>query len=280
MRFLLGLVIFVVGCCGTSKFERPPSTGEPWDTTYLLDLDPAAVTPAALANAVSAAEARLQAATVEGVVWPRVRSSPTLLQPDQFMNGADSLLFSGVAAAAWSWRYMVTRAPEDRVLVLEAARGLHLLTHGSTPGVLCRCVLPLSRAAEFGWPWPHREPFVGTRAGYGWYTRATRDQLSGLVLGLASAWRALEGDGSPEATLARDILRVTGQDVMGKLASDDWRIRDADGKNDTNADGVDGILRLGLEAFVAVSGGGGDVEAVRWRVLDFLDSGWEGVTSW
>lgn len=281
LRCIWALVVVVLaGCCGTSEFVRPVGTSEPWDTTYLLDMDPGAVTDAELEAAVSAAESRLDAATVDGVVWPRLRSSAGLDLPDQYVSGGDSLLFTGLAAASRAWRYRVTGRSEDLDAALSHVRGLRLLTSATgVPGVLCRCAFPMARAAEFGWPWPTRVPFVGEHDGYGYYTRATRDQLTGLVLGLSAVWAALDGDAADSASECRLLLRAVGRDVLARLEADDWNIRDAHGANDTGADHVDGLLRLSLEAFVATAEYR-PLDGVAARVRDCLGSISTSLESW
>lgn len=268
----------LVGCCGSAEFTRPQSTGEPWDTTYLLDVDPST---ANLEAAAQAAEGLLRSATVDGVVWARIRSRDDLNEPDLFVGG-DSLLFSGVATASWAWKYGTTHDTADRDMLIDHLRGLRLLTSATgSPGVLCRQVLPLDKAAAFAWPWPHREPFVGTRDGYGYYTRATRDQLTGLVLGLAAALTVLNRDQDSFALAGRDVIHIVTQDVYNKLVKDDWLIRDQNGKNDTNADSVDGLLRLGLEAVLALSSN--DASAKRdvcSRIEADLDSATGSIEGW
>jgi len=292
-RILTILTFTLAGCCGTPEFTRPPSTGDPWDTTYLIDADPASVTTAALLASVASAESRMQAATVEGVIWPRLRSDASLAEPDLFVSGGDSALFSGVAAASWAWKYAVTGATDDRARLIDAIRGLYLVTPATgTPGVICRCAFPMSRASEFDWPWPWRAPFTGTTAAgvvtdpwggtfpeVGYYTRSTRDQLSGLVLGLATAWRVLDGDPAPESAHARGVLRDIGNALVAHLEAYDWNIRDQHGENDTGADDVDGLLRLGLEGFVAVANGH-PTAPVADRLRDHIGSTWEALTRW
>jgi hypothetical protein len=199
---------------------------------------------------------------VDGVVFQPLRSSPSVTVPDRYGAGGDSLLFTGVALAGWSWRYAAT-GDADRVI--EAVRGLWILTHVAGPGVLCRAAFRSARDVEFGWPeaWAGRDPrFVGetpagvipdpVRGGHlpamRWYTRATRDQLTGLVLGLSSAWKIATAPATDPAlsALLRRVISQIVADVVLHLRAHDWRIRDASGHNDTSADDVDGLLRLAV----------------------------------
>jgi len=131
--------------------------------------------------------------------------------------------------------------------------------------VLCRAAFPSNRGVEFGWPraWSGRDPrFVGEtpagavpdpiRGGHlpamRWYTRATRDQLTGVVLGLSSAWALATAPTTDPALAARlrPIVTEITVDVVDQLHAHGWRIRDASGRNDTWADGVDGLLRVAV----------------------------------
>ena len=245
------------------------------DTTHLLRIDPAAVEsggPASLAKWAAELESRyVRDVEVDGVVWQPLRSSAAVAEPDRYGSGGDSMLFTGVALAGWTWKYAATG---DSERVIEAVRGLWILTHVAGRGVLCRAAFPSRRGVEFGWPeaWAARDPrFVGeTPAGairdpirggtlpaMRWYTRATRDQITGLVLGLASAWRLATAPATDPALSARlrPVVAQIVSDVVDHLRAHDWRIRDARGRNDTSADDVDGLLRvsvLGLARAVGI----------------------------
>ena len=170
---------------------------DPPTRLHLLRIDPAAIGsggPAALADWARELERRyVRHVEVEGVVWQPLRSSPSIVEPDRYGSGGDSMLFTGVALSGWAWKYAAT-GDSDRLI--EAVRGLWILTHVAGRGVLCRAAFPASRDVEFGWPgsWAGRDPrFVGEtpagaipdpiRGGHlpamRWYTRATRDQITG-----------------------------------------------------------------------------------------------------
>ena len=270
-RLAVALCLCAAGCLTPpelwqQRVRQVDPSGAPADTIQLLHLDPAAVEsggPASLAQRAAELERRyVEDVEVEGVVWEPLRSSAGIAEPDRHGSGGDSLLFTGVALAGWTWKYAVT-GDADRLI--EALRGLWILTHVAGRGVLCRAAFPSSRAVEFGWPraWNRRDPrFVGEtpagairdpiRGGHLpamiWYTRATRDQLTGVVLGLASAW-AFATDPATDPALAarlRPIVAEITADVVDQLRAHDWRIRDASGRNDTWADGVDGPLRVAV----------------------------------
>lgn len=273
-RCLPTLLVLCLGVAGCLAPPRPwqeraadvAMSGGPSDTAHLLHIDPAAVEsggPASLADWAGELERRyVRHVQVDGVVWQPLRSSGGVADPDRYGSGGDSMLFTGVALAGWTWKYAVT-GDSDRVV--EAVRGLWILTHVAGRGVLCRAAFPSSRDVEFGWPdaWADRDPrFVGEtpplaiadpiRGGHlpamRWYTRATRDQVTGLVLGLSSAWM-LATDPTTDPALSALLRPIVAQivvDVALHLRAHGWRIRDATGQNDTSADDVDGLLRLAV----------------------------------
>ena len=155
---LLALCLGVAGCLAPTQpwQERVHDVavkGGPPETIQLLHIDPAAVEsggPASLAGWAGELERRYaRDVEVEGVVWQPLRSSPEVALPDRYGSGGDSMLFTGIALAGWTWKYAVT-GDSDRVI--EAVRGLWILTHIAGRGVLCRAAFPSRRDVEFGWP--------------------------------------------------------------------------------------------------------------------------------
>jgi hypothetical protein len=270
-RLAIALCLFAAGCLTPTqpwqqRAREVDLGGAPSDAIRLLRIDPAAVEsggPASLADRASELERRyVRDAEVEGIVWEPLRSNAGVAEPDRYGTGGDSLLFTGLALAGWTWKYAVT-GDTDRLI--EALRGLWILTHVAGRGVLCRAAFPSSRGVEFGWPraWAGRDPqFVGEtparaipdpiRGGHlptmRWYTRATRDQLTGVVLGLSSVWALATAPTTDPALAARlrPIVAEITVDVVDQLHAHGWRIRDASGRNDTWADGVDGLLRVAV----------------------------------
>jgi hypothetical protein len=298
-KLAIALCLATAGCLTPSqpwqdRTLEVETSGVPSGTTDLLSIDPASIGaggPASLEKHAAELERRyVERVEVEGVVWQPQRSSASLAEPDQFGAGGDSLVFTGVALAGWTWKHAVT-GDSDRVV--EAVRGLWILTHVAGRGVLCRAAFPSRRAVEFGWPgaWSGRDPrFVGEtpagavpdpiRGGHlpalRWYTRATRDQLTGLVFGLSSAWRlATDPTTDPAlAALVRPVVAQIVRDVFEHLRTHDWRIRDALGQNDTSADDVDGLLRvavLGLARAVGVPNADRDYRREFRRAVEHAD---------
>lgn len=211
-------------------------------------------------------------AQVEGVVWTPSRSDNALDEPDSYSNGGDSALFTGYMLASATFKYKVTRTDIDLFSVMRSVRGLYILTHATgTPGVIARCAFPASDPGPWSYPdgssWQRRIPtgFVGTgpahmTGGTDWedmmrsfpsmvyYTRATRDQLTGVLFGLAVAWNELTDTSNPKIVAIRNVLREISNDVYNQLRTYNFNIRDENGKNETSADDVTGPMKLQLLA--------------------------------
>ncbi|MDF1660769.1 MAG: hypothetical protein P1V97_03300 [Planctomycetota bacterium] len=211
---------------------------------------------------------------VEGIAWQSTRSDSRLAQPDRYGSGGDSCLFTGYKLASDAFRYKSTQRPEHLAYLLQSLRGTYILTHVTgTPGALARCAFPSDKANLWGYPatWSRRDPrFVHTKnlpmaapanpqpavLRMTYYTRATRDQLSGLIFGLAVAWHCLSkdeagltrGPPNPREDQARVLIATVTQAVFDHLQNHDFRIRDENGLNDTYADKVSGLLLVQLLA--------------------------------
>lgn len=257
---VLFLLLFV-GCVSPHEYDDP--------------IDPNAVTLAELAQHAENLETHYQAYNqVEGIIWQSVRSDPSLEHPDRYGSGGDSCIFGGHKLAADVFRLGVTRKSEDLDRVLQSLRGLYILTHiTGTPGVLCRAAFPADQAEKWGYPerWAgRRQQFIHTSsadvsdpfrpgtdfASMVYYTRATKDQLTGLLFGLAVAWKYLPD--SPEeltdqsrwweVARAKQVIAQIVEDVYIHLRRYDFKIRDENGLNETSADDVDGLMLLQLLA--------------------------------
>jgi hypothetical protein len=265
---------------GVGVVMGPP--GAAWDTTYLLADGAAPV----LSMHAAALEAHYDAhVDVLGVVWQPLRSAETQVLPDMYSTGGDSLLFTGQALATWTWRLRATGTGQERIT--NAMRGLWILTHTAGDGVLARCAFPVGREVEWGWPaaWASRAEFMGTSPlslpdpilggtlpATHYYTRATKDQLTGLVFGLSVAWAELD----PVVFVhERDVIKMLVGHVYARLRHDNWTILDAQGNNDTTANDVDDLLRLAVLALARAVGLPGADEDYRSAFSDFV--GWFGI---
>ncbi len=253
------LLIFLAGCsCSPKPLLRPNTAGKVWDTTYLIDLSPALVTDQGLElRADDLAEHYWRYNQVEGVIWPGYRSSAALEFPDKYGTGGDAAIFTGFATAGFSFQYGRQGDRSSLMRALRSLGGLYWLTHIAGPGVVARCVFPIDKGEKWDYPgdrWKKYPAFMHAGAviptpwggnypaGF-YYTRATKDQFTGILFGLTAAWLFLDEVPGVKETIARTMV-----EMRAHLVKHHWRIRDENGKNDTSADHIDGMMRLQFEA--------------------------------
>lgn len=253
-KLLLVLSLCVVGCTTPHNYKDP--------------IDPSHVSEAALDYHATYVEQHYQTYNqVDGIAWQRFRTDPALAEPDRYGSGGDSCIFTGHKLAIDVLRYHCTGNDADLDKVAQSLRGLYILTHiTGTPGVICRNAFPAHRASEWGYPetWGGRDqrfvhtspaniadPFKGgTFPPMTYYTRATKDQVSGLIYGLSVAWRYLAVPGhilnrvqDQRIQDLRMLVARISEDVYNHLRLHDWKIRDENGANDTSADSVSGLIK-------------------------------------
>jgi len=232
-------------------------------------VDPSQVTTQDLHNHAVMLETKYQRYNqAEGIIWQAYRTDPALEHPNKYGSGGDSCIFTGHKLATDVFRYGVTKESADLDKVMQSLRGLYILTHISgTPGVIARCAFPENRSSEWGYPesWGGRDQrFVHTSQGniadpmngghfpkMVYYTRGTKDQLTGVLFGLATAWKHLKAENAGDTgrvNQARLVLARISEDVYNHLRAYDFKIRDENGDNDTTADSVSGLLYVNLLA--------------------------------
>jgi hypothetical protein len=213
---------------------------------------------------------------VNGVLWQPIRTSADLPVPDRYGSGGDSALFTGYLAASYAFKYNVTKDIVDLERLKVAVGGMHLLTHiTGTPGVICRCAFPTELGEErWGYPqeWQGRidkgfveyspmivpDPLSPIESNYDqhvYYTRATRDQLTGLLFGLGVTYEALNPSSAKfpmehleTIILIRSVISQTVEDIYIHIEGNNFLIKDEDGENDTSADDVTDMMKLHLLA--------------------------------
>ena len=291
-RCLVLLLLLLAGCqtCRTPVYVRQPDTNDPWNTNYLLDASPGTVTMAEVhSHATTLTGHYWTYSQVDGVLWPAWRTDASKTNPDRYIGGGDSGLYTGQALAAFCFDYGTTKSGASLNRVKETLRGLYILTHATgTPGIVARNAFPADQAAKFGYPdeWGHRieggfaaigpaipDPFGGAAIPpHGYYTRGTKDQLTGMVLGLAAVWSVLDPADVPpphaaEAAQLRALAKQIADALHAQLLLHNWRIRDQNGRNDTSADHVDQLLRAAFLSLVYNMGN----TAVEDQYKDTLD---------
>jgi len=272
MKYILVSLIALLpltGCTTIRDLLEPLTAVTPHN--YQDPLNPSLVSLQQLHDHVDIVETHYQTySQVEGIVWQPFRSATNLPDPDTYGSGGDSCLFTGQKFAADVYRYRVTGKLEDLDRALQSLRGLYILANiTGSPGVVARCAFPASQPDKWNYPtyWQHRidkgfvnkgpanipDPF---NAGANlpemiYYTRTTKDQYTGLLHGLAVGWKHLKPahvlHAGKVAQAKQTIANIT-EDVYNQLRLHDFRIRDENGRNDTNADTVKGLLKLTLLA--------------------------------
>jgi len=281
------LILFLAGCqtCQTPTYTRQPDSSEPWNTNYLIDAQPSAVPLTRLyEHAVELNDHYWAYSQVNGVLLPAWRTDTALEHPDRWLGGGDSGLYTGQALATFALQYGATKNAAVLQSVTESLRGLYILTHSTgEPGVIQRNAFPAHRPTEFGFPaeWQSRiaRGYVGTGPELAdpfggppippstYYTRGTKDQLTGLILGLATVWRVMDpatvdGGHQQQAVQLRAVAKQIADAIYAHLVAHNWRIRARNSNtgewdNDTGADYVDQLLRacvLGLVVHMGNTG--------------------------
>jgi hypothetical protein len=257
-KFLIILVLFFVGCATPHNID-----------TELARIEQVSVADIA-SHAVVLEEHYWKYSQREGVIFPPTRSDPALELPDRYSNGGDSALYTGYMLAASVYKYKVTKSEVDLFSVMRSLRGLYILTHATgTPGVISRAAFPATLPELWSYPehWqsriargfvstgPEHKPTVGDWTDFlrsypamTYYTRATRDQLTGVLFGLIVAWNELTDLDNEKIVAMRTVIKEISNDLYAHLRVNDFMIVDEKGENDTNADDVTGFLKLQLLA--------------------------------
>ncbi len=260
MRGLLPLCVFLLAAgCKTIPADAGP-------LAWLLEVDPDTVSLTALRRHADTLEANLQAHHQrDGIIWRALWREPALGHPSHCGNGGDAALFTGFYLAAACYRDTVLGSDASLARILDTLRGLHILTHISgVPGVLARCAFRADQGAHWTYPelWQYRQPYVYTSDDAQpdvlapermyprmvFYTRATRDQLTGVLFGLAVAWQQLADDARPGAVQARAIVAEIVRALHGRIRARGDVLLDHEERSGTRADAVDGLQKAQLLA--------------------------------
>jgi len=163
----------------------------------------------------------------------------------------DNALYTGLYLAAASYRYAVDPTNENIRSILRTLAAIRLMTTVTgTPGVLVRWVFPLEDSyARIGYDSEKSLENAGNsygdqirsgqlyeKGGYAFYTKTTRDQISGILFGLTVANELVES--------ARPIVKLIIDDLYKRFLDTDWSLEDHTGKSGTSAGKLDAPLKL------------------------------------
>ncbi len=191
---------------------------------------------------------------VDGVAF--VANEPVGAAKPRFASDGDNAIFTGLALGAAAYRYGVRRTPADLDAVRTLLQGIHELTHAcGVPGVLARTTFPRNRAwDDFGYArdrqtapdnqWRRRTARgqVYETEDRVYYTKATRDQLTGAVFGLAVTHAVIEHEE------IRHRVAAIASALARRLRETAGSLIDHEGRTGTNAHQIDAPLRLAVEA--------------------------------
>jgi hypothetical protein len=273
----LSLALLVWVLCSTVAAPAFHSAEEetPWDLSYLLEADPATVTAGDLYDRAVFAEENYQAYhSVNGIIWKGIFEDTEDEHPSLYGTGGDSAIFTGFYLAAAVYRFLITGEEADLDIVFQTIRGLHILTHASgTPGVILRCAFPADQTEKWRYPdaWrsrieagfvyesPDNISDIGDPSDYYpafiFYTRATKDQLTGILYGLGVALAELDPDeykGNNNLYLKAQAVRSASRKIIDalwtRLEESRFVIKDHHNKTGSTAILVTGLLKVQLLA--------------------------------
>ena len=178
---------------------------------------------------------------VDGITFNRRINPQTGAQT--FDTGADNALFTGFYLAAASFRYGATKDKADLHKIKDTIDAIYFLTHiTGTPGVLVRLAFPLDGAKErIGYDRKNQDPrntwtkrrlegsLYETDTHF-YYTKTTRDQLTGVVYGLAVAWKILNE--IPKTKIVDECMvsiQTITRDLVMRLKNTNWSLEDHTG---------------------------------------------------
>ncbi len=271
----LYLFIWMLYSAAVAAELNAAAQDSPWDLSYLLEADPTAVTARDLYDRAVFVEDNYQAYhSVNGIIWKGIFADTQDNHPSLYGTGGDSALFTGFYLAAAVYRYLITADEADLDIVFETVRGLHILTHVSGyPGVIARCAFPADQSKKWRYPeaWQSRieaglvyeSPDDIEDAGnpgayypvFIFYTKATKDQLTGILYGLGVALYELDPDSYPnndqhyrKVQTIRNIIKEIIYVLWARLEQNCFIIKDHNNKTGTTAIRVAGLLKVQLLA--------------------------------
>lgn len=170
----------------------------------------------------------------------------------EWRRQSDQAIWTGMALAAESMRWAATRDPHALERVRAFARGLHALgSIAGVRGVYARSIwrkgsIDTARALARG---DDVRSGAGPYTDYEWRGDMSKDQISGVICGLAVAWLLVD---DPEV---RDLARRDAAALADHLIEHDLVLHDTGGEPTEYSDlnGRIAGLPIGLNALIALS---------------------------
>lgn len=154
----------------------------------------------------------------------------------------DNALYTGVMLAAMAYRYAADPSEDKLEAVRMCLRGTSLLTRATgTPGVLVRRAMPAGIIDKFGGQAYLDQKPVELIDDYWVQFKTTKDQLTGVLFGLAACRALVWGaDAQIDESVAQQIC-----DLYGAISDRKWSLRDHNGDtHGTSAHRLDDGLKL------------------------------------
>lgn len=250
------LVTFSLLCwqCGAQS-------GDPSDLSYLLaysDDDINELSYDHMAERADYVETNFQRwHQSNGMVYKAYYAKKEDQTPTAHDNGGDTAIFTGHYLAGAVYRYKITTHPDDLNKIIQTLRGLHILTHISgVPGVVARAAWPVKKQTpEFPDITQKEYSYKSTKYVQDilrpwtvypqmWFrTKATRDQLTGILYGLSVAWVELPFNQEKKILQARKIIRTIALALYHRLEDTDYVLKDHLGYTGTNAASLNEYLK-------------------------------------
>ncbi len=156
---------------------------------------------------------------LEGQILCKLKN-PTPEHPFISYNMPDDAYMTGMMTAVFSFKYSVTKDPEDKKTVSLLLQGLDKLCHVSgKKGHLARAWWPLDNPNFSDGDW-----YVNEEQGVRWSNDVSTDQMDGVFFGFYYAYK-LASDDAEKALIAGNV-----RDLIDAVINDGFRIIGVNGK--------------------------------------------------
>jgi len=158
-------------------------------------------------------------------------ASPTYSEIVSYTRAGDSAIWTGHYLAAEAFRYQVTHSPESLGNALRALQGIHSLLDVTGTDVLARCLVPVDS--------PYADAIQQEEGRHGiyynnlrdqtyfWIGNTSRDQYSGVILGLGVAYDMID-EPDVQTFIQSEVTRI-----LDYLLLHNWNVVMPDGRIST-----------------------------------------------